>query len=66
MAEIAAFVIARFAPIVREFNLRILVAGGGQEDQREFACLAIEAAQLIAISFSFFLFCITGKCSKLV
>ena len=44
MPEIAAFIIAAFIPIVCEFDLRVLVAGGGKKDQREAPRFAIETA----------------------
>ena len=47
MAEIAAFAIAAFVPIMRQFDLRLLVAGRGEEDQREASRLIIEAPDLL-------------------
>ena len=46
MAEVAALAIARLIPIVRQFDLRIVIPRRGEEDQGETSHLVIEPAQL--------------------
>ena len=51
MAEIAAFAELFRVPVPGEFDLRVLLAGSGKEDEAEAAFLDVEAAEVLEAEF---------------